>query len=272
MNPEAGRSYPGAFVGIMLLLGSIVIGITLLGLGVITAAELADPGHFLAVAFDPAVASALWITFSAATVAVLLLGLVGTSLAYVLARSRNRFAGIAESLVDLPLVLPHTVAGLLVYLIFFSRGPIGSPAAGIGLLFEDAFPGIVAAMFFVASPFYINSVREGFEKVPPHLENVARTLGASPLQVFLHVTLPLSTRQIASGAALAWGRAVGEFAAVVIIAYFPMVISTLIYSRFTTGGLAEARSIAFVMILLCLCGFFTYRALIRFGGKRHDRV
>jgi molybdate/tungstate transport system permease protein len=265
-------SAPDALFVVFAVLGSMVIGMTLLGLGVVTVAELADPAHFLAVALDPEVASALWITFSAAALAVILLALLGTPLAYVLARSRSRVAGIAEGLVDLPLVLPHTVAGLLVYLLFMPGGPIGIPLRGIGLVFTDAFPGIVAAMGFVGSPYYVNSVREGFEKVPLHVENVARTLGATPAQVFTRVTLPMSVRPIATGAALAWGRAVGEFAAVVFIAYFPMVISTLIYHRFTTGGLAEARSIAFVMILLCLCGFFTWRALMQFRGRRDDRM
>jgi molybdate/tungstate transport system permease protein len=151
----------------------------------------------------------------------------------------------------------------MVYLLFMSRGIIGGPLHNMGIVFEDAFPGIVMAMIFVSSPYYIHAVREGFEKVPVHLENVARSLGATRFSAFWHVTLPLSTRHLLSGSFLAWGRAVGEFAAVVMIAYFPMVVSTLIYQRFTTGGLAESRSVAFIMIIICLTVFVLFRWVMR---------
>jgi molybdate/tungstate transport system permease protein len=140
-------------------------------------------------------------------------------------------------------------------------------------VFEDAFPGIVVAMIFVSSPYYINAVREGFEKVPVHLENVARTLGATRFHAFWRITLPLSTRHLLSGSFLAWGRAIGEFAAIIMIAYFPMVISTLIYQRFTTGGLAESRSVAFIMILICIAVFIVFRWITRAVVRRdHDRT
>jgi molybdate/tungstate transport system permease protein len=161
----------------------------------------------------------------------------------------------------------------MVYLLFMTRGVIGAPFASIGVFFEDAYPGIVVAMVFVAIPYYINAVREGFEKVPVHLENVARTLGASRFKAFRHIALPLTTRHILYGSLLAWGRAIGEFAAVIMIAYFPMVISTLIYYRFSTGGLAESRSIAFVMILVCAGVFILFRLiLMRSRGVIHDRA
>ena len=249
------------------LMGSVIIVITLMALLSIAVPELSDLSHLVSVATESEVIEAILITMAAAIAAVFFLVIFGTPLAYVLARSTSSWKGIIENIVDIPLALPHTVAGLMIYLLFMSRGPIGAPFAGIGIVFEDAFLGIVVAMIFVSSPYYINAVREGFEKVPIHLENVARTLGATRFHAFRRITLPLSTRHLLSGSFLAWGRAVGEFAAVIMIAYFPMVVSTLIYQRFTTGGLAESRSVAFIMILICFAVFVVFRWLTRMVGR-----
>ena len=255
------------------LLGSVVIVITILALLSIAAPELLDLSHLASVATESGVIEAILLTMVAAIVAVIFLIIFCTPLAYMLARSTFNWKGIVENLVDIPLVLPHTVAGLMVYLLFMSRGPIGAPLRSVGIVFEDAFPGIVVAMIFVSSPYYINAVREGFEKVPVHLENVARTLGATRFHAFWRITLPLSTRHLLSGSFLAWGRAIGEFAAIIMIAYFPMVISTLIYQRFTTGGLAESRSVAFIMILICIAVFIVFRWITRAVVRRdHDRT
>jgi molybdate/tungstate transport system permease protein len=204
--------------------------------------------------------------------AILILMLFGIPLAYVLARADFKGKRIVETIVDIPLMLPHTVAGILVYILFMKRGLLGAPLYTIGFSFEDAYPGIVVAMLFVSSPYFINSAREGFEKVPVHLENVARTLGATRYSAFRHVVLPLSAREIYNGAILAWGRAIGEFAAVIMIAYYPMVISTLIYYRFSTSGIKESSTIAFVMILACFSVFLVLRQLSRFIGRHDDRV
>jgi molybdate/tungstate transport system permease protein len=249
------------------LMGSTVLILTILALLSIAVPELSDMSHLVAVATETGVIEAILLTMAAALVAVIFLVIFCTPLAYALARDSSRWKGIVENLVDIPLVLPHTVAGLMVYLLFMSRGPLGAPLGSAGIVFEDAFPGIVVAMIFVSSPYYIHAVREGFEKVPIHLENVARTLGATRFHAFRSITLPLSTRHLLSGSFLAWGRAVGEFAAVVMIAYFPMVVSTLIYQRFTTGGLAESRSVAFIMILICIAVFVVFRWLTRITGR-----
>jgi molybdate/tungstate transport system permease protein len=255
------------------LMGSVIIVITIMALLSIAVPELSDLSHLISVATESDVIEAILITMVAALVAVVFLVIFGTPLAYVLARSTFRGKGIVENIVDVPLALPHTVAGLMVYLLFMSRGALGAPFKSIGIVFEDAFTGIVVAMIFVSSPYYINAVREGFEKVPVHLENVARTLGATRFHAFRSITLPLSTRHLLSGSLLAWGRAVGEFAAVIMIAYFPMVVSTLIYQRFTTGGLAESRSVAFIMILICIAVFIVFRWITRAAGRHdHDRA
>ncbi|HOI12648.1 MAG TPA: ABC transporter permease [Methanoculleus sp.] len=267
-----GRYVDWCTVGFCIL-GGLLVGITVLALANITMTELADPAHLLKVAASSEVIGSILLTFGAGANAVLLLIIFGTPLAYILARSRpSRFKGAVESIVDIPLILPHTVAGLLVYLLFMRRGWLGAPLSEIGLAFEDAYPGTVIAMLFVASPFYVNTMREGFEKVPVHLENVARTLGAGTFTMFRTVSLPLSLRHMYSGAILAWGRAIGEFAGVIMIAYYPFIISTLIYYSFTTDGIHTSRSIAFTVILVSFGVFYLLRRMTRYLGRYDDRV
>jgi molybdate/tungstate transport system permease protein len=252
--------------------GVLVIGLIVLALATIAIPALSNPSGLSAAITDSEVIRSLLLTFAAGANAVVILFVLGTPLAFALARTETRWKGVLESLVDLPLILPHTVAGLMIYLLFMARGPLGAPFADIGIFFEDAYPGIVAAMTFVAIPYYVNAVRSGFDQVPVHLENVARTLGASRLRVFWHISLPLCTRPILYGCLLAWGRAIGEFAAVIMIAYFPLVISTLIFYRFTTGGLVESTGIAFIMIVLCGLIFLLFRLLTARKGRYDDRA
>jgi len=252
--------------------GALLVGLIMLALLTIAIPALSNPAGLSAAITDGEVIRSLLLTFAAGANAVVILFVLGTPLAFALARTETRWKGALESLVDLPMILPHTVAGLMIYLLFMVRGPLGAPFADIGIFFEDAYPGIVAAMTFVAIPYYVNAVRSGFDQVPVHLENVARTLGASRLRVFWHISLPLCTRPILYGCLLAWGRAIGEFAAVIMIAYFPLVISTLIFYRFTTGGLVESTGIAFIMIVLCGLIFLLFRLLTARKGRYDDRA
>lgn len=254
------------------LIGSTLVIFAFLALATITLTQLADLPFLIQVALDSRVIDSILLTFGAGLAVVCILILLGTPLAYVLARTHLRLNSLVEAVVDIPLVLPHTVAGIMVYLLFMQRGLLGAPLKEVGIVFEDAFAGIVVAMLFVAMPFYVNTVREGFQKVPLHLENVARTLGASRFRAFALIVLPLSTRHILNGCVLAWGRAISEFAAVIMIAYYPMIVSTLIYYRFTTGGLKESTAIAFLMILASFSVFLILRVATRYLGRYDDRV
>jgi len=254
------------------IIGGMLVLLPLLALINITLGQLADIPYLLAVATQKQVIDSILMTFGAGFLAVIILIIFGTPLSYFLARTNSRFNQVIESLIDLPLVLPHTVAGLMVYILFMQRGLIGAPLKNMGIVFEDAFLGIVVAMLFVAIPFYVNTVREGFQKVPVHYENVARTLGATRFQAFLFIVLPSSVRHIFNGCILAWGRAISEFAAVIMIAYYPMVISTLIFYRFTTGGIKESSAVAFVMIVACFVVFLILRSVTRYIGRYDDRV
>lgn len=254
------------------LIGGLIVFITVLALFSMTATQLADIPHLIRVATEASVIDSILVTMTAGLNAILILLILGIPLAYVLARVDFKGKDFVESLVDLPVMIPHTVAGILVYILFMDRGMLGAPLSQIGIYFEDAYPGIVVAMLFVSSPYFINTVREGIEKVPLHLENVARTLGATRAQAFGRVVLPLILRHIYSGSVLAWGRAIGEFAAIIMIAYYPMVISTKIYYEFTTRGIKESSTVAFVMLVVCFAAFVILRYVIRYVGRYDDRV
>jgi len=122
-------------------------------------------------------------------------------------------------------------------------------------------------MLFVSIPFLIDSAKEGFKKVDVRLEKVSRTLGASPWQAFFRISLPLAWRSILAGGIMMWARGISEFGAVVILAYHPMIASTLIFERFETYGLTYSRPIAVLLILICLIIFIGLRTVIYRGEK-----
>jgi len=118
-------------------------------------------------------------------------------------------------------------------------------------------------MAFVSVPFLLNAARAGFEAVPVRLEKTARTLGASPLRVFLTISLPMAWRAILSGMVMMWARGISEFGAVVIIAYHPMTTPVLIFERFNDFGLRHARAAAVVLLLVCVILFTVFRFVAR---------
>jgi molybdate/tungstate transport system permease protein len=125
------------------------------------------------------------------------------------------------------------------------------------------YAGITVAMAFVSLPYLLNAAREAFTAVPVRLEQVARTLGASPGRVFFTLSLPLAWRGVLSGMILMWARGISEFGAVVIIAYYPMTTPVLIFQRFNDYGLAYARSAAQLLIAICVVIFIVLRLVAR---------
>lgn len=142
----------------------------------------------------------------------------GTPLAYALARRRVPGTTLFDTLLDLPMVLPPTVAGVALLMTFGRRGLLGPwlDALGIQVVFTAA--AVVLAQSFVSMPLYVRSAQAGFRGVDPELERVAYTLGYSPTRTFLRVTVPLAFPALLSGAVMAWARALGEFGATIMFA------------------------------------------------------
>ncbi|MDD5093577.1 MAG: ABC transporter permease [Dehalococcoidia bacterium] len=227
-----------------------------------------SPGDVLdALLDDKEVRDAIWLTLYASFISAAVGMIFGVPLAYLLARRDFPGKKVVEAIIDLPVVIPHTAAGIALLFVFGSNFFGGQFFHAFGLDFFDAVPGIVIAMMFVSIPFLINAAKEGFKSVDPRLEKVARTLGASPRQTFFQVSLPLAGRSIMSGGVMMWARGVSEFGAVIIIAYYPMIAPTLVYQRYETQGLDGARNVAVVLLLVCLAIFIALRYLTQKGGR-----
>ena len=210
---------------------------------------------------DAELRSSLLLTVGSATLATLI-GIVGaTPIAYLLARGRFRGRSLLSAILDLPLLIPHPVAGIALLLVLGRNTPLGGALWTLGLQITGSVTGIVAAMLFVSAPLYVSAAREAFDRVDPRFEGVARTLGDTRWQAMRRVTLPLAWRGLLAAAIVMWARAVSEFGAIVILVYHPRVASVLSYERFTAFGLREALPVAAVLLLLALIPLIALRAL-----------
>ncbi|HET7598774.1 MAG TPA: ABC transporter permease [Gemmatimonadales bacterium] len=210
---------------------------------------------------DPELRASITLTVLTATAATAIGAILGIPVAYLLARRDFPGRRLVQGVVDLPVVVPHPVAGIALLLFLGRRSAVGQALAPLGLEFVSRVPGIVAAMLFVSVPILVSGAREAFRGVDPRLERVARTLGDTPWRAFRRVTLPLAGRGILAGAILAWARSVSEFGSIVILTYNPKVASIFIFDRFTAFGLPAAVPGAVVLLLLALAVFLLVRML-----------
>jgi molybdate/tungstate transport system permease protein len=215
----------------------------------------ASPASLGAALHDRELVASIWLTILTATSATALSIVLGVPLAYLLARVRFPGRRIVAGIVELPVVVPHPVAGIALLLFLGRQSAIGRSLGAVGLEFVNHIPGIVAGMLFVSAPIVVSAAREAFRSVDPKLERVARTLGDTGWSAFRHVTLPLAGRGIVAGSVLAWARSVSEFGSIVILTYNPKVASILIYDRFTLFGLPAAVPAAVVLLLIALAVF-----------------
>ena len=220
-----------------------------------------SPRHLAEAIQDPELRASIGLTVVTATAATLLGALLGIPLAYLLARRSFPGRRIIQGIIDLPVVIPHPVAGIALLLFLGRRSTVGGILSHIGLEFVSHVPGIVAAMLFVSVPILVSGAREAFRGVDPQLERVARTLGDTAGGAFRRVTLPLAGRGILAGSILAWARSVSEFGSIVILTYNPKVASIFIFDRFTAFGLPAAVPAAVILLLVALAVFLLVRVL-----------
>lgn len=224
------------------------------------------PGQMVETVQDAEVQRSVVLTLLTSMGATFLCGLCGIPLAHLLARRDFAFKRLVNGLIDVPVVIPHSAAGIALLGVLSRNTLIGRIGERLGITFVGGHAGIMAAMAFVSVPFLINAARDGFAAVPERLEKAALSLGASPLRVFFTISLPLAWRPILSGLILMWARGMSEFGAVLVVAYHPMITPVLIYERFGAFGLKYARPVSVVFILVCLAFFMAFRLVA--AGKR----
>ena len=218
---------------------------------------------------DKEVTSSIFLTLRASLWSTIFALIVGVPTGYLVARNDFRGKKIIEGIIDLPVIIPHTAAGIALLSVWGRKSLFGQ-LTGMSIMGTEI--AISVAMFFVSVPFLINAVKNGFKLIDPRYEKVAITLGASPLRAFFTISLPMVKRSILSGSIMMWARGISEFGAVIILAYHPMITPILIYDRYEAFGLKYARPVAVVLILICLLVFISLRLLEDKGRRSDDKV
>ena len=209
----------------------------------------------------PEVRDALWMSLASSTLATLVVGLWGIPLAYALARVDFPGKRWVESLVDVPILVPQSVAGVALIVLLGPGSILGGALESLHLPISGSLIGVVIAQVFVASPFLIKTTMTAFEAVPLRLELASRSLGASPAATFWRISLPLASRGILVGATLAWARAISEFGCIVLFASSPVTAPVLVHTEFLRAGVSESRPIAVLLLVICLWVF----VMLQFG-------
>lgn len=237
-------------------IGSLAaIALLFLGLPVLTLIGRALTGGAIGETPAGSLLAALALSLWTSTIAVALVVVVGSPLAWILARRSFRGKALAETLVDLPIVLPPSVAGLALLLVYGRRGLLGGTLelAGVSIAFSTI--AVIVAQAFVAAPFFIRAARTGLAGVARELEEAAAMDGARPREVVRHITIPLAGPAIGAGLVLAWARALGEFGATIMFAGNiegrTQTLPLLVYAEFQ-GSLDAAVAAAAVLIVAAL--------------------
>lgn len=212
---------------------------------------------FFSNAFSEQAVTALRLSLVTSTITTIGTIILGTPLAYILARWKFRFKSWIELLIDLPIVLPPSVAGLALLIAFGRRGLFGSALNVLGISLPFTTAAVVLAQTFVAAPLYVRSARIGFAEIDKQLEEAAHVEGANQWQLFYEVMFPLAGRTLLSGAILTWTRALGEFGATILFAgNLEGVTQTMpmaIYLGFERNlGIALTLSVVLVVVSVLL--------------------
>jgi molybdate transport system permease protein len=222
--------------------------------------------ELLANLLDRTVAQAIQLSIVTTLCTVGLTLLFGTPLAYLLARRRFPGRALVDSLVTLPIVMPPAVAGIALLLAFGRRGLVGQPLTVLGIEIAFTPVAVVLAQTFVAAPFYVQAAKSAFGGVDREIEQAAAVDGASPLQIFRLVTVPLTLPALFGGILMTWARALGEFGATIIFAgNFPGRTQTMplaIYLDFEVN-LQSAITLSLVLMALSLVVLLVVRSALR---------
>jgi len=213
-------------------------------------------GSLAGIAGSSAVLAALGISLVTTAISLVVTVSIGLPLAFVLARRNFRGKWLVEAIVDLPIVLPPSVAGLALLLVLGRRGLLGGPLGTAGLDIAFTTVAVVIAQTFVSAPFFVRSARAGLAGVDRDLEDAARADGASELHLFRTITVPLAAPALAAGLVMSWARALGEFGATIMFAGNvtgrTQTLPLVVYSEFQDGDLDASIAAAAILVFAAL--------------------
>jgi molybdate/tungstate transport system permease protein len=233
------------------VLGAAVIWIALLGPVIALIAHLSP--HAIASALSaPGALSPLAVSLESGAVTLAVLLLLGTPLAWLLARQRLPAPRVWEAGVLAMLLLPPLVIGLLLVFMVGPMTPVGQAIGVLHLSATNTFFALVVAEVYEAAPYYVVGAQAAFSAVDPRMEDQAALLGDRPARVLRRVTLPLAAPGLAMALAVAWARAMGAFGAVIIIAYHPYGLPLQIWTSLQETGLPSALPFALVLLVVAL--------------------
>lgn len=215
-----------------------------------------NPEDILVVMGRKSVQNAIIVSLSAGVMASAIALFTGLPIAYILVRKQFFAHSIVEGILDLPVAVPHVVAGIALLAVFGFNGPLATWDI------IDTIWGTTIAMLFVSIPFMINHLKEGIRSVSVEYEHVAMSLGASKANTFTRIVIPMIKPNIISGFLMTLARGISEFGAVVIIAYYPRTAPVLIYDAFlNAGGLNASRPIAALFLIVVFLVFIILRII-----------
>lgn len=253
--------------GFVLAAGAALVLFLVLPIVALFAEVLPDKGAFARLD-DAVITDALRLSLITTAITAGITVVLGTPVAYLLARRRFPGATALDTLLDLPIVLPPAVAGLALLFTFGRAGLLG-PAldeAGIRVAFTAA--AVVMAQLFVAAPFYIKAAKAGFASVDADLEQVAATLGESEWRIFLRVTAPLAAPALLGGLVMTWARALGEFGATIMFAGslqgVTETVPIAIYDTLQTD-LDAALMLGVVLVVASFAVLMVFKVVLRRG-------
>ena len=225
-----------------------------LGLPVLTLVGRSILDGSLAVAIGSRIVlDALALSLVTTAVSLVITVALGLPLAFVLARRRFRGKGWLEAIVDLPIVLPPSVAGLALLLVFGRLGLLAPALDLLGISVPFTTGAVILAQTFVSAPFFIRSARTGIASIDRDLEDAARVDGASEWQLFRAITIPLAGAALAAGLVMSWARSLGEFGATIMFAGNvegrTQTLPLVVYSEFQGGHLDASVAAAAILVL-----------------------
>ena len=222
-------------------------------------------GGLLAALASPVVLEALRLSIVTTAVSLGLTLAFGTPLAFLLARRTFRGSSLVETAVDLPIVIPPSVAGLALLFVFGRQGLVGGTLELFGITIPFTTFAVVLAQTFVAAPFFIRSARTGIAGVDRDIEDAARVDGATERDVFRWVTVSLAGPALVAGAVMSWSRALGEFGATIMFAGSlegrTQTLPLVVYAEFGGGDLDASVAAATILVLAAFGVLVSVRAL-----------